>query len=357
MLKMKKSRRYLTGIVSIILFAVSPLSLLPGGAKTVYLPDNINVEENAFKTTPIGNTSDIIYSILGICIVDDYIYLLDYKNYSVVKLSFQGKVAARFGRKGEGPGEILRLSGIASFGDNIAIVDMYKVIICDTDLKFLREIKLKQRFHDIILTTDNNIYFYNNPSYYNYYFTIYSKDFKYLKKFGIKKPGAKEIDEKKLNFKNYRYSRDIVWQTLYVPEENGIWVSFRDRHDLRYYKDEKVVVNIKPKVQMYSSKEDFFSGVKVKSYTDYSHHIAKHENQLYHFYVIKDTLFCDMFDLSANYRLIRRLESPSLYYPIAHAKDAVFYGFRYDKELESRILDKIQIKKRRKPNVNLKKTR
>ena len=253
-------------------------------------------------------------------------------------------MAARYGKKGEGPGELMGLAEISRFGDNIAIINKFKVIICDKDLKFLRECKLKQYFHNLILTTDNKIYFYNNPSYSNYYFTVYTKDFNYFKKFGIKKPGTKETNDGKFNYRNYRYSWDKVGNVLYVPEENGIWVSFRDRNDLRYYKNEKTVVDIKPKVQMFSSKEDFFSGVKVNSYTDYSHHIAKHENQLYHFYVIKDTLFCDVLDLSANYRLIRRLKSPSLYYPIAHAKDGVFYGFRYDESVESRILDKIQIK-------------
>jgi hypothetical protein len=257
-----------------------------------------------------------------------------------VKLSLQGKVVGRFGKRGEGPGEIPGLPGVNKFKDNIALTDKFKVIICNKDLKYLREIRIGKRFHNLILSRENKVYFYNNPSYSNHYFSVYTKDFKYLKKFGIKKPGAKE---EKPDFKNYRLSHDRVKQTLYVPEENGIWVSFVDRYDLRYYKDEKVVVDIKSKSQMYSTADDVFSGVKVKNYTDYSLHIAKDKNKLYYFYVIEKKLFCDVFDLSENYLLILRLKSPLLYYPIVHYKGSTFYGFQYDEESESKVLTKIQI--------------
>jgi len=326
--------------VIIIVLGIFP-SLTVSGANVVYIPDNVKVEENVLKATTIRNLSDIdIYRCGPINLIDDFIYLLDYDNYRVVKLSFQGKLVAQFGRKGAGPGEFMALSGISRFKKNIAVTERYKVVICDKDLNYLKEMKLKQRFHDLISATDNRIYFYNNPSYYNYYFTIYTEGFKPLKKFGIKNPNAKE---KIITHINYKLSWDIVCKTLYVPEEKGIWVSFSNRYDLRYYKDEKVVVDIKSKRQIYSSYEDEFSGVKVKMYSDYSLLIARHENLLYYCYKLGDNRFCDVFDLSKNFRLHRRLKFPFPYKQLVLSNGSIFYGLRYDPDGKEVFFDRIQI--------------
>ena len=266
-------------IFLISFYTVFPLYLLPGEAKIVYIPDKINVEDDSVQATIIVNMSEIeIYKCYPIYIIDDFIYIADMSNHRVVKLSYQGKVISQFGRKGQGPGESSRFIGLSKFKENIAVIGKYKVIICNKDLKFLREIRLKERFHDLILSTNNKIYFYNNPSYFNYYFTVYTEDFKYLKRFGIKDPKAKK---KEIDFRHYTYSWDIIRGTLYVPGENGIWISFRNRYDIRYYKDEKVVVDIKSKKQMFAANEEEFMGIKTKMYTDRSILIAKHENQLY----------------------------------------------------------------------------
>jgi hypothetical protein len=131
---------------------------------------------------------------------------------------------------------------------------------------------------------------------------------------------------------------------LYVPEENGIWVSFRNRYDLRYYKDEKVVVDIKSKKQMFAANEDERMGIKMKMYADHSILIAKHENRLYYCYTQGDNIICDVFNLSGNYRLHRRLKFPFFYRSLAHAHGFIFYGLRYDEDKENVFLDKIKIK-------------
>jgi hypothetical protein len=328
-------------IFLIIFFTVSPLFLLPGEVKVVYIPDKIDVEENAVEAETIANMSEIdIYRCCPIYVIDDFIYITETSTPRVVKLSYQGKLISQFGRKGQGPGESSRFIGLSKFKENIAVMGNYKVIICNKDLKYLREIKLKQMFTGLILATNNKIYFYDNPTYFNYYFTVYSEDFKYLKRFGIKNPKAKK---KKIDFRHYTLSWDIIRNTLYVPEENGIWVSFRNRYDIRYYKDEKVVVDIKSKKQMFAASEEESMGIKTKMYTERSILIAKHENQLYYCYTQGDNIICDVFNLSENYHLYRRFKFPFFYRALAHATASIFYGLRYDADRENVFLDKIKI--------------
>jgi len=328
-------------ILWIIVFAVSPLFLLPGEAKIVYIPDTINVEENAVEAETIVNISEIeIYRCNPLYVIDDFIYIVDMLNAKVVKLSHQGRLISQFGRKGQGPGESSRFYGLGKFKENIAVIGKYKVIICNKDLKYLRDIKLKHRFFVLILATNNKIYVDDNPSYFNYYFTVYTEDFKYLKKFGIKNPNLKTD---KIDSRHYTHSWDTIRNTLYVPEENGIWVSFRNRYDFRYYKDENVVVDIKSKKQMFAANEDEFMGIKTKMPADRSILIAKHENKLYYCYTQGDNIICDVFNLSENYRLYRRLKFPFFYRSLAHARDSTFYGLCYDADRENVFLDKIKI--------------
>lgn len=327
-------------IIMLMSYLMFPLTI---DAKTVFVPDNIKVEKNAYKVTQIRKMSELeIYSLYKMLIIDDSIYILSLKAHKVYRLTFQGKVIASFGKKGQGPMETLSLYGISRFGDHIAVIGKYKVIICTKDLKYVKEAKLKRIFHDLILSNDNKIYFYSTPSYSNFYFHVYSKDFKYLKKFGIKKPGAKEIDGRKINFSNYKYSFDRVWLSYFDAERNGIWVAFRDRYDLRYYQNEKTLVDIKARKQEFSTADGEFSGVKVKNYTDFPIYIVRNAGQLYYFYKKGEDVYCDIFDIPDNYNLKRRLRLP-YYYRIGHTADSSFYGFRYDEEIDDKILDKIVI--------------
>jgi hypothetical protein len=91
-------------------------------------------------------------------------------------------------------------------------------------------------------------------------------------------------------------------------------------------------------------------------YTDYSRCIAKQENQLYHFYVKSEQLFCDIFALPENYRLLRRIKFPYIF-SIAHAHGSIFYGLSSDADHENVCLYKIQILQKGEKNANLKITR
>jgi hypothetical protein len=129
-----------------------------------------------------------------------------------------------------------------------------------------------------------------------------------------------------------------------VPEENGVWVSFQNRYDIRYYKNEKTVVDIKSKIQVFSSTEEEFNGKKFRAYkTDYPVLIEKYKSRCYYCFRKGGNLFCDVFDLSDNYRLLRRIQFPFGYKELVLFNESVFYGLRYDEDEENVLLDKIQI--------------
>jgi hypothetical protein len=249
-----------SSVMSIIVFAVWSLALLAGEARIVYIPDKINTEANAVHATTIRNMSEVgIYQCDRIYIIDNFIYIADILTPQVVKLSLQGKVVGRFGRKGDGPGESTMFFGISRFKENIAVIGKLKLIICNKELQFQREMRLKQMYTGLFLTADNKLYFYNNPSNSDYYFSVYTDGFKFLETFGLKNDTSKKS---KTGKDGYYFSWDRIHNTLYVPEEDGFWVSFRIRYGLRFYKNEKIVVDIKSKKPVFSSTEQEMMGKK-----------------------------------------------------------------------------------------------
>ncbi|MCP5045901.1 MAG: hypothetical protein GY940_01920, partial [bacterium] len=331
----------------IVVFVVFQALPAAGEGKTVYINDNIKVEKDAFKITTIRNLTEAEYYYpYSIDIIHGSVYLIDKKPRKVIKLSLQGYVMGRFGMRGEGPGDFIRIFGVSKLGDNIAIIGQRKVVICTKELEYIKEFKVEQRFDNLFLSTGNKIYAYNNPSFSNLYFSVYRRDFKFLRKFGIKKPGAKDWQAKEINFRNYKHSFDTLRHVVYVPGENGIWVSFRDRYDLRYYRNEKTMVNVKSKVIRYPTMDDTFSGVALKVPMGFSLVLGKDGNRLYYCYKLSrdSDFYCDIFDLSDNYRLVRRLTFPLKYWQLAYYSGSTLYGMRFDKEMENVLLDKIEIK-------------
>jgi len=333
-------------IVMIMIFAVWSLALLPGETKVVYIPDKINIEANAAHATTIRNMSEIgIYRPSDIIdFIDDFIYISDIVTPQVIKLSLQGKVVGRFGRKGEGPGESKNFLGVNKFKENLAVIGWYKLIICNKELQFQKEIRLKHPYFGLFLTVDNRVYFYNTPSYSDYYFSVYTDDFKFLKNFGLKNINPKK---NKTGNNKFYYSQDRIQNTLYLPQKNGFWVSFRDRYGLRFYKDETTVVDIKAKKPVFTITEQEMMGIKfMGSEKDWPILIAEQQNQLYNFFKKDGSLFCDVFDVSDNYRFLHRLKVPFFYRRLTHVNDYIFYGLRYDENQENVLLDKIKTKKR-----------
>jgi hypothetical protein len=324
-------------IVFIILNFIILPNLLSGKVNVVLLPDNVKVNEDAAKETIVKNMSEVdIYKCHFICIIDDYIYLSNDESSEVIKFSLKGEIIARVGRMGQGPGEFIGPGDLSKFNENIAIVDAYKAVICNKNLDILKEIKLNDRFVNLILARNNRIYFYYNSSFERYYFCIYTENFKFLGKF------AKKITTPKENMKSQTW--DGIRCVLYVPEENGIWASFRNRYDLRYYKDERLTIEIKSKKPIFSGNEREYMGKKFLVYTDYSVLLSKYNDELFYFYIKDDHFFCDIFKLSDNYQLRRRIKFLAIYRSLAHHEGYTFYGLRYDNEdKENVFLTRIEI--------------
>jgi len=329
----------------IMVFAVWSLALLQGETKIVYIPDKINIEANAAHATTIRNVSEIgIYRTNNIYFIDDFIYISDFLTPQVIKLSLQGKVVGRFGRKGEGPGESKNFLEVCKFKENLAVIGYRKLIICNKELQFQKEIRLKHFYTGLFLTVDNKVFFYNTQPNSDYYFSVYTDDFEFLDNFGLK-----NINPKKNKTGNNKFYSlwDRVQNTLYLPQKNGFWVSFRDRYGLRFYKDKTLVVDIKAKKPVFTSTEQEMMGKKFTfSATDWPRLIAEQQNQLYYFFKKGGSLFCDVFDLSDNYRFLHRLKVPFVYRNLTHVNDYIFYGLRYDENKENVFLDKIKIKRR-----------
>ncbi len=325
--------------IFVIIFVLGILPILAAsGAKVVYIPDNIEVEENASKEIIVRNMSEVeLYKVCPIFMIDDFIYLSNQDASEVIKISLKGDIIARIGRRGRGPGEFMGVWGVSRFKENIAIVDAYKAVICSNNLEILKEIKLQNGFTYLILGKNNRVYLYDNASIDRYYFSVYTEDFKFLGKF------AEKITTPKENIKSQTW--DLIRRTLYIPEENGIWVSFRNRYDLRYYKDEKLLIEIKAKKLFFSGEEQEYMGKKFILYTDTSLLIANHKDELFYLYKKNKQFFCDVFNLSNNYQLQRRIKFPVRYNTIAHHKDYNFYGLRYDEDRENVLLARIEIKK------------
>ncbi len=326
-----------------IIFIIFALGILPilaaSGVKVVYIPDNIEVEENVFKATTIRNLSEIeIYQPYPINIIGNYIYLATFNSSEVIKLSLKGEIISRMGRKGQGPGEFVWVWTVERFNENLAIIDEYKVVISDRNLKVLKEIRFGEGFNGLTLTKNHQIYLYDNPRSDEYYFSLYTEDFKFLRKF------AKRITTPKENMK--RRTWDYISCILYVPEENGIWASFQNRYDLRYYKDERLDVEIKTEKFFFSGKKTEHMGETIIVYTDRSVLLARYKNRLFYFFNKGKNFFCDVFYLAANNKFQRRIKLTNRYRSLAHHKGYTFYGLRYDSiDKENVILEKIEIKK------------
>ena len=106
-------------IFLIIVFAVSHLFLLPGEAKIVFIPDDVKIEENAARETLVHNLSrEEIYKSLSLYVIDGFIYLEMEKPFEIIKLNLKGKTVKHAGRRGQGPGELIWISGIREFKEN-----------------------------------------------------------------------------------------------------------------------------------------------------------------------------------------------------------------------------------------------
>ena len=305
--------------------------LLPQSVRIVRIPDEVKAVENEVVEVYAHNMSgEEIYRAHRMYISNNYIYLASDKPVEMIKLSLNGEVVGRVGRKGQGPGEFLFIFGIYGFGKNIYILDtrIQKLVIYNDGLEFVKEYKLRERYSYCLIDNKKSFVLYGRPSA-DYYFSVYSERLKFLRYFGRSMTSASD------NMK--KFSFDLVRYAVYVQEEDGIWACFKNRYDLRYYKQEKLIAEIKAKTGFFSGKEQDNFGRKYMEYKDKSLHLAKDNNRLYYLYNKDNRTYCDIFDLS-DYKLMQRLKFAFKYIRIVYHKENTFYALRYDKNEDRDVL-------------------
>lgn len=135
---------------------------------------------------------------------------------------------------------------------------------------------------------------------------------------------------------------DNIRTTLYLPQEKGIWCSFRNRYDLRYYKNEKLTIEIKERQDFFKGTEEVMMDKKFYLYMDRAVHLSIDKNFLIYFFVKDETSYCDIFDLT-KLKLNKRIRSTQKYYFIAQFRGNVFYSMRFDADKENVYLVKLEV--------------
>jgi len=347
---MRLNLRIFKGLFSVVLFIFLGLGVLPGEVKTVYIPEKIQVEENATLEVKVKNLSEEeIFDTGFMLCVDDFIYYEQVRPSEIFKLDLNGNVLGRLKKPGEGPGEFTDAAGLREYQGNISFLDYYKMkfIVYSRDFNFLRETKLKLTYCDFFVNKKNEIVFYGKGSHNDYYFYVYSAyAVKPLRKFG-KTPTTFADYKRKFDF-------DDVRNVLYLAEKDGIWASFKNRYDLRYYEKEKLAVEIKAPKGFFKGEENEMAGRKYVMYNERSCYLARSDNRLLYFYSKNKSFFCDIFDLDS-YTLLRRIKfNRNYWYALTHWQGNVFYGAFPDRESEDEdiILYRIEIPDNRGKNKN-----
>lgn len=334
--------------VALLLVCCGMLSY--SGVKIVHLPESIKIQENHTKETFVRNLTEEgkIFRAHPLFLIDGYIYIFQQKPVELIKLTLDGKVVARAGREGEGPGEMQRVWAMAEYKGNLAILDFERrrVILYTKDLRFIKEYRvptMASMFMGFLVDSNGRIVLYAEAgSISGHYFTVLTEAFESLRVFGKTKTPLPGLTLK-------RKSRfDVVDQHVVIPEENGIWCSFKDRYDLRYYKNEKLAVEIKAPKDYFRKVERDVQGPNNEKYTsvnflDSSIQLARYKNLLYHFVRLNKNYYCDIFDLTS-YRLLHRIKLDRNYGRVTHFKENIFYGYTYQLSEEDEDKDVVLCK-------------
>lgn len=329
-----KTRRKIRGLIFIFLLVFGVQLFHGQNVKTVFIPENIDIEENTAQETIVRDLQeqDIFRAGFIFC-VGEFLYFFNSKPSEIVKLSLQGNVVKRIGKKGRGPGEYVNLFSLWPYKENLAILDGVgrKVLFYTKDLEFRDEFRLTKQFLGLFVNKNNECVLYNNYNASNY-FWVYTNSGKFLRKFG------KPLQERKSGDQIKIIEFDEAGFIQYIPGKDGFWVAFRNRYDLRYYEREKLTGEIRAKKGYFKWEEkEEMMNLKRKRYIDCPKYLAGNGNRLFYFFKKDDHIFCDIFNMG-DYRLLRRVRCRMDYRVIAHYKDNIFYALAYDDNEERDLL-------------------
>ena len=316
---------------ALCLFLMGAYNLAAQQVKTYYVPKDVKIEENVAKETVVHNLSEEeLYRFGPIYIIDGFIYFQNRKPYEIVKLTLQGKAVLRNRNQGTGPGEFKFHADMRPYKDKIADLDdgSRKIIIFTKDLEFLREFKVVNHYMGFFVRNENEFVFFSGTDLDSYFF-VHDSMGKFLRKFG-KRVTTKEENDRMFLF-------DSVRCIHYIPESDGIWASFKNRYDLRYYEKEKFKLEIKGPKGYFKSKDEDYGGRKVRMFSDRAVYLSKVKDRLFFFYWKDGALLVDLFDLN-NYRLVRRIKFRVVYQCVTHYNGNVFYALGYSNNEEQDLL-------------------
>jgi hypothetical protein len=295
--------------------------IFPQAVKDVHIPKNIEIEESGFKTTFVRNLSEAgIYQYTQIGIAGDFIYIGSDKQRELYCLNLQGELISKISSEGQGPGSFSLCLGLLPYKGNIAFVSLidFKLVILTKELRFVKEHKLRSRYMSFAVNNKNEFICNGYGSRITHYFDIYDENGKFLRQFGDRQTDP-----------------STVFETVFIPEKDGLWARFGNRYDLQYYEKEKLFAEIKEKKGFFKTEEKERLGRKIISYLDRGVHLTRIANKLFYFYYLyKDKVtFLDIFDINT-FKLIRRIKLDDRYGRIKHHKNSVFYIIKYNEEYE-----------------------
>lgn len=328
----------------LLAFFIFPHTIMAGEIDEIYIAgdDIFKANDNATRETVIKNLAeDEIYYTSEISVIDGFIYLTYGKEQRIIKLSPMGKVLARFGKIGQGPGEFgsLERMAVRKYNNNIAAFDYkaWKVILFTPRGEFVREFKVLKPFSGALVNRKNQFVF---SGYFSeeHYFNVFSDTGKFLFNF------AKKLTD--VSDKKNAYNFDIVRKYCYLEDRDGFWVAFRNRYDLRYYENSKLKAEIKGPEKYFKYKVQEMGGRKIYRFSDKGLYLAADNDRLFYFYGRSGKRICDIFDLK-ELQLQRRIQLKRKYNWISHYEKNVFYSIiKEDDEAaddEKILLVKIEI--------------
>jgi hypothetical protein len=305
--------------------------------KIITLPDDIKSEGNVFKENFIRNLSEVeIYEYFSLYVIDEDIYISNSKPVEIVKLSLRGKLMGRVGKEGQGPGEFLSITEIKKFNGNIAVLDYSKRVLSlyTKELKYIKEMRFNKYHLGFLVDSENNFVCFGAGEG-DFYFDKYSKDMTHIGNFGQSSTSK--------NLKKFKKFFDEVRCALYIPEDKGIWASFKNRYDIRYYKNQKLSVEIKAEKGFFKTQEENYGGrIVVMCKNSRALCLAKYGNRLFYFFRNNGITFCDIFD-SMSYQLLRRIALKHSHRRISHYKKNIFYSLCMDESEENVQLFKLEL--------------
>jgi len=314
-----KMKKWIT-VIFLLIFAKL---IFPQTVKEIQIPINVRIEENIITETLIKNLFyQEVYQMGVFYIIDDYIYMTNFKPPEIMKLNLKGELVGKGGRLGQGPGEFQFCKDIRKLKNNIIFMAPYSVrmIVFNKELKFVREFKVKKMYMGFFVNKRNELIMITrawpgNP----YYYEVLSEDGKFLRRFHRRKntPTGETI------------SFDRTTDQIYIPEEDGFWVAMANRYALQYYQNENLKVEIKAKKDFFKWIDKEYGNVSYKSYVDNSIYLGWSNHKLFHFFRKDKKIFCDIFDTKI-YQLEKRIKIKNNYSGIAHHKDNMFYAVYYD---------------------------